>query len=279
MQERIDQAAKKCSYHFDSLPELGHYIETAPRTWRGSGTRDSIDLGKSKDWDLNAGYDESVRMAKEGWLEGARKSQDALKLLPLSAPAFKREINYYGHLPHMGRYVAGAMKHMVHKRRTEGRSSVLVLIVPVNALAMVSAEHMANFGLAVTHYIAQMERQGTRVEVWGAIRSDSTGWQITHSWVIKRAQQPMDLAVMSFTVGHPAMFRRLGFACRERCAAPSNPAYGKSVALKQEDVVNCPAGAIILNGMKDAGSIARTPEAAVAYVTKFIDEARKGRTA
>lgn len=282
MQERIDRAKRTCSYHFDNLAELGRYIDDTAPTWT---ERDSRRLPKSPSWDLDAGYDESVRMAKEGWLEGARKSQETLKLLPLSAPAAKREITYYGHQPHMGRFVAGDPKHMIHKRPKEGRASVLVLIVPVNATAINRAKCMANFGLAVTHYIAQMERAGTRVEVWGAIRSDSdtshgtrasTKWAITHTWTVKRASQPLDLAVMSFTIGHPAMFRRLGFALRERSAAPNNPSYGQSVALKHDDVVNCPTGAIILNGMKDANSVAPTPERAVKYVTQFIDKARKG---
>ena len=277
MQERIDRSARTCRYHFDNLPELGRYAETAPRTWGRYCTMSTDPNPRS--WDLGAGYDGAVRMAKEGWLEGAAKTQEALKLLPLRSPAAKREINHYGHMPHMGRYVAGAIKHMVHKRPVEGRKSVLTLIVPVNAVAHVEAAHMANFGLAVTHYIAQLERAGTRVELLGAIHSISDGWTITHTWLIKHASQPLDLAVTAFTIGHPAMFRRLGFALRERCAAPSNSSYGRSIALTQESVINCPPGAIILNGMKDASTVARTPEAAVEYVTKYIDEARKGRTA
>jgi hypothetical protein len=132
---------------------------------------------------------------------------------------------------------------------------------------------MANFGVAVAQYINQMETNGVRVDVTGAMVSNVSGWRVAHTWKIKRAEQPLDLAVLTFALGHAAMFRRIGFALRERSAAPATRSYGNTVACEVSDAINAPIGAIVLNGMKDAATVAKTPEAALAYITKYVDNA------
>jgi hypothetical protein len=130
---------------------------------------------------------------------------------------------------------------------------------------------MANFGVAVAQYVGQLERSGTRVELLGAICSEVSGTRVAHVWTVKRADQPFDLAVAAFSIGHPAMFRRIGFALRERCAAKETSLYGSSVPLKLTDVINAPAGAVILNGMTDAERNAPTAEAGLEYVERTVN--------
>ena len=67
--------------------------------------------------------------------------------------------------------------------------------------------------------------------------------------------------------------RRLGFALRERSHAPASPGYGKSADATVSDLVNPPAGTVVLNGMREADKYAPTPEAALRYVTRMIEEA------
>jgi hypothetical protein len=169
------------------------------------------------------------------------------------------------------------MKSMVRKvksRADNGKGRVVTLIVPVNARAFVGAEHMANFGVAVAQYVNQMERDNVRVEVIAAMTSRVSNWRVCAAVRIKHATQPLDLAVMAFAIGHPAMFRRLGFAIRERCHAPMDPGYGSTVSTREDDVINAPQGSIVLNGMADASTHARTPADGVAYVTRTLDAAR-----
>jgi hypothetical protein len=173
--------------------------------------------------------------------------------------------------------MAGDMKSMIRKvkvRADNGRGRVVTLIVPVNAVAGVSADHMANFGVAVAQYVHQMERSGIRVEVIAAMTSRVSQWRVSACVRIKHASQPLDLAVMAFAIGHPAMFRRLGFAIRERCAAPMDPGYGRTCDTQADDCINAPQGAIVLNGMADADKYAQTPADGVAYVTRTLDAAR-----
>jgi hypothetical protein len=132
---------------------------------------------------------------------------------------------------------------------------------------------MANFGTAVARYINQLEAENVRVEVIGMIVSNVRGQRVAHSWTLKRASQPLDLAVLSFSIGHPAMFRRLGFALRERSHAPCDPGYGSTVPATAGDLINAPAGVVVLNGMAQASTVAKTPEDALAYISKAIDAA------
>jgi len=259
-------------YAFESLHALGEYINAMPRTW---DCRDSETATPETAWDLKAGYAGAVDMARFGWIEGAQKTQAALKRLRPYTPKPRLRNDVYGFRPNVPRYCAGAPDCMVRNAPNgrEGSGRALTLAIPVNALASVSAVHMANFGTAVARYINQLEAENVRVEVIGMIVSNVRGQRVAHSWTLKRASQPLDLAVLSFSIGHPAMFRRLGFALRERSHAPCDPGYGSTVPATAGDLINAPAGVVVLNGMAQASTVAKTPEDALAYISKAIDAA------
>lgn len=273
MQTRIAPLKKSALYSFGSLAELGRYLDDTPRTWKGSDS--SVTTYAEPHWDLGAGYKACVTYAREGWLEGAQRAQHALKAFTPATPKPDRVNDFYGYAPNVPRYCAGAPDCMMRKTPDphEGMGRVLTLIVPVNALGYVSGKYMANFGLAVAQYVNQLEMEGVRVELIGAICSIVSGWRVVHTFQIKTAEQGLDLAVVAFAIGHPGMFRRLGFALRERCAAPRDHGYGRSDSLRMRDVINAPPGAIILNGMVNADTCARTPQEALEYITAQIDKA------
>ena len=271
MQEQI--SSMRARYFFDSLAQMQDWIARTSRTWKDCDS--SITNPKEEYWDLCAGYDGAMAMARDGWVEGAAKAQKALKaFVPLTnAPDTVNDI--YGYRPNVARFCSGVPDCMVRRapRADNGAGRVLTLIVPVNALAGVSAVYMANFGVAVAQYINQMENDGTRVEIIAAMTSTVSDWRVSACARVKHADQPLDLSVLAFAIGHPAMFRRLGFAIRERCAAPRDYGYGNSIATRANDMINAPVGAVVLNGMKDADTHARTPEAALAYVEAQITKA------
>ena len=260
-------------YLFDSLSELGQFIADAPRKWN---TSQSKDIAARQDWDLSAGFEGAVKMAREGWLEGAARAQDALKAFSPVTPAPETITDFYGHRPHVARFCAGAPDSMIRHARPprEGFGKVLTLIVPVNANGMISAQCMANFGLGVAQYVSQLELDRVRVEVIGLTTTLLRGgYRESFAWRIKGADQPLDLAVLAFAIGHPAMCRRLDFALCERAAGPETSGYGQSVDGKLEDVINCPVNAYVLNGMNSADKYAETPEQALEHISAEIDKA------
>lgn len=282
MQTRIDQKKRTALYSFDNLYEFGNWIATAPRTWN-KNIDESTSYGSNAAWDLNAGYEGAVRMAQEGWLEGAQRVQDALKaFIPATAHQDTKN-DVYGFRPHVARFCAGAPDCMVRHTRndaTAGQGRVLTLAVPVDANANTKAAHMANFGVAVAQYVNQLETQGVRVELVAVLISDlwQPGWRMCHAVTIKRAGQPLDLAVVAFAIGHPAMLRRLGFAASERSERAAQMAsYGRAADAKLSDLINPAPGTFILNGMKDANTHAVTPQAAFEYVQQQIEKAMEAQ--
>lgn len=270
MQQRIDKKAKTASYHFDSLYELARWIEDTKPTWSSTS---SYRYPPKQSWDLKAGYQGALKMARDGWIEGAQKAQEALKVFVPQSPAPNLRTDFYGHLPHVPRYCAGAPDSMIRHEKTYGTGKVITLIVPVNAGAMTDAQSMANFGLGIAQYIRQLETQGNRVELWAAQNCAMGTWHYTATIVIKKASQPLDLAVIAFAIGHPAMLRRIGFACYERCACPEYFTYGSPRDLTLATIINPPHGAIILNGMRQANQHATTAEKALEYVKERIEAA------
>lgn len=271
MQTRIEPG-KSARYSFGSLSELGEYINRTPRVWP---YKSSVNHHPDRDWDLFAGYQASVDMARNGWVEGAERVQEALKEFAPATPQPDTKTDFYGFRPHVPRFCAGAPDNMIRHAPVAdmGVGRVLTLAVPVNALGHVSAKGMSNFGVAVAQYVNQLEMTGMRVELIGMMVSDVSGQRCAHSWVVKHADQPLDLAVVAFTIGHPAMFRRLGFALRERSACPPRADYGMTLAATLADLINPAPGTVILNGMANADTYAPTAAKALAYVSKQIEKA------
>jgi hypothetical protein len=272
MQTRVHN--KTARYAFASLREMGTYIADTPRVWKQrAAEKDSA----SYSWDLNAGWTASVDMSRKGWIEGAQRTQKALKAFAPATSKPDTRIDFAGYRPHVPLYCAGAPAHMVRKASDaeSGQGKVLTLAISVCANAFTSAAAMSNYGIAVAQYVNQMERAGTRVHVIGAFTVLGRGWRLTCSWTVKRADQPLDLAVLAFTIGHPAMLRRIGLAMMERQSdTPEMDAYGSAVDTLTTDLIDAPNGAIVLNGMAQANTYAATPQAALEYVAEQIEKAR-----
>ncbi len=274
---RYDTKGNTRRYTFESLADLSKYIADTPRKWSCNLSAES----KSYDaWDLGASLDDALRMSRLGWIEGAQRTRETLKIFSPLEPAPRVKMDFIGHMPHVPAYCAGSPVHMLRKAKqaTIGGGRILTLYVSVNANAATGAQEMSNYGLAVARYIHQLEAKGMRVELWGiAVSIMSTTGRLTNAWRIKSADQPLDLAVLAFSVGHPAMLRRLEFALCERCSFPTQPGYGSATGALYSDLSNAPRGAVLLNGMENAHRHSRTPESALAHVTQAIDAALAAR--
>jgi hypothetical protein len=278
MQTRIDPKAKTALFQFDSLYELEAWIDRTPRVWGADTSERDYGHYAQASWDLNAGYAGARALARNGWIEGAQRVQEALKAFTPNTPQPDTKTDVYGFRPHVPRFCAGAPDSMIRHANvaTLGCGKVLTLVVPLFLSAFTEAQYASNFGVAVAQYVNQLETDGTRVELIGCFtqKHENSGWHTSHSFTIKNADQPLDLAVVAFALGHPAMFRRIGFALQERSdPVPTDSVYGYPVKPALKYLINPPPGAVILDGMNDANKCARTPEAGLAYVAKKIEKA------
>lgn len=274
MQSRVTPRAS-ARYHFNSLRELSQYIDATPRVWMGNSSRDNE---PERQWDLNAGYDGAVEMARSGWLEGAAKAQKALKAFAPATPVPVKKLDVAGSRVSVPHVLTGQPKNMIRRVKTadNGHGRVLTLAVSIVANWMTHAESMSNYGVAVAQYINQLERSGTRVHLIGTIAVERGERRLVLNWTIKHADQPLNLSALAFAIGHPAMFRRIGFAFFERQKdVPQLSGYGSASKARISDLIDAPPGTVCLNGMADANTHAPTPEAALAYVSAQIEAARK----
>lgn len=261
------------AYAFDSLRELSNWIEATPRTWP---YKDSQYERSSKSWDLNTPYAKAMDLARQGWIEGAQRAQAKLKALSLQQPAPRERNDFYGYRPHVPRYCAGAPDCMIRHENTTGAGQALTLYVNIGATASQDAECMANYGVAVAQYIKQLELEGTPCEVHLISTARVLTEYCTVTCKVKSAGQPLDLAVMAFAIGHPAMLRRIVFAVRERSACVPSPGYGTSQECAIADAIGAAPNAIVVNGMTRANDIAGTPEQALQALAQEIDSKKKG---
>lgn len=266
---KTERRHKTHCYRFESLPELYRWLDSAERTWRQRSAQFS---GASNSWDLNAGYKGAMAMAKGGWIEGAQRVAKTLKAFKAPEREPQETLAVQGTRPCVPAYLAGSPRCMWrHKQEGAAKQPVLRLYVQVGALYNVKAEYMANIGAAIAQYIKTIEAQGTQCEVWGASYSGNSRNGVSFAWRVKRADQPLDLPMLAFSIGHPAMHRRVVFALRERSSCPELSGYGSTGPINPSRVIDPPKGVRYINGMMDANRIARTPEAAYDWLKKQVE--------
>jgi hypothetical protein len=151
-----------------------------------------------------------------------------------------------------------------------GATPIVTLALSTAINCSGNAECMANYGTAVARYVDELEASGKSVELVAGLCTTLNGHKIAFTWTVKRADDIMDLANVAFSVAHPAMLRRLGFALIERIPAEygSAPGYGQARTLITDDLPDEFAAAHILTGMKQANTIAQTVPDALAAIAK-----------
>lgn len=253
--------------HYASLPALQRYIDATPRLW---SYRESVNASPSARWDLHTNYEGALKLARDGWQEGARRLASGLASLPAIQTMPETAYAMAGYLPEVGRYCAGMPDNMITWNEDQGAKPVITLGVAISANCGTDANAMSNYGLAIARYTDELEARGYRVEISAAMVCHIDGTRVVHSWTVKEAGDAMNLADVAFSIGHPAAFRRLCFALIERTPVRECGSYGYPKDLEPGDLPN---PAIILNGMRSVNDHSRTYEGALAHVGKIIEAA------
>jgi hypothetical protein len=182
-----------------------------------------------------------------------------------------------GFLCDVGRYSAGMpdCMWMTTEHAATGERPIMTLAVNVCVSASIDAQNMANYGMAVAHYVDELEADGLRVEVIAAFPLHINGVDVCISWTVKAANQQMNLETVAFSIAHPAGFRRLGFAVCERLPKfiKEHSGYGNCRELEARHLPGAPE-ALLLNGMNRANSHSRSGPAAYAHIQIEIEAAR-----
>lgn len=240
-----------CILHGDDLPDAIDFVDRTPRRWPANG---SVSNSSDSDWDMNAGWQGALKLARDGWEQGMTKLQFESATIQQAASLKTKVMSFAGEYPDVARFCAGEPAHMVQHKRIS--KPVVNLIVNVCCSGSIAASSFAAYGAAVATLIDQLENEGHRVEldVVGVNGHKGKGMRSICGWKVKRAGDALDLNAVAFSIAHPAAFRRIMFAMWERLPASwYTSGYGRVAALTQEDAeaIGC-ADAVLLNGVGEA---------------------------
>lgn len=247
------------------------YIDATKPTWP---YKESHKAYPEESWDLSLGYEGARTLARDGWKEGARNFTTNLASLPAINTDNEWRHDVAGYRVDVPRFCAGLPNHMVSQKRNKGATPIVTIVVATCGNCNQRAQYMSNYGIAVARYVDELEQSGTSVELLTAFTTNIKGDLTCEMVTIKEAGDILDYGTISFAVGHPAFFRRLGFALRERLpkGIKTSAGYGNTRTVTADDIANLGRPAFRLNGMPNSNGIAKTVQSALAHIAREIAE-------
>lgn len=259
----------------DGLNEVEAYLKGNPKKWREAQSKDNP---ASDYWDFNLGYEGAVKLARDGWPDGAAMIDTALKAL---IPTSGRDEGRWGYSQSgtsvaLSRYLSGHPKNMRSCRKKEmGSSKVLHMVVNTVASCAVNAKQMANYGAALVGLIDRLEARGRRVHLdcVQVIRTNGN-CRLAVGWNVKVASEQVDLSQVAFAIAHPAAFRRIGFAMMERSPSEMHTTgYGFCMDAKADDVPIYNDGTMIVDGVNHEPKRCNSPKDALRFAIEQVNKA------
>jgi len=259
----------------DSVADVAQWLQDTPAKWRHKSSGPGNPASPS--WDLNAGYEGALTLAKDGWQEGVDMIDAALHaIIPAAGREARWGYGYTGGSVNIGRYLTGHPKAMKNRRkRQSGSAPVLHIVVNTVASCAINANQMANYGAAITGLIDRLENTGKRVHVdMVMVIKAQNDIRLSLGWNVKRASEHIDLAEVAFAIAHTAAFRRIGFAMMERTHADAqNGHYGYSGDAKPCDVPDYTEGTMIVDGVNHQPTRCNTPKDALRLAIEQLNKA------
>ena len=256
-----------------SVGDVQRYLESTPKKWPSNSARAGYNSGSS--WDLNAGWDGAMKMAKNGWSEGAKRLAASLEvLMPPNAKETETKYDVAGYFPDVGRFVSGDPACMISRGRVRGHAPVVNIVVGLTTSGGVSAQCYANFGAALTNMIDKLEAGGRRVELTIMFPNAMLNQRVLAGWRVKAAEDHCDLSAVAFAIAHPAAYRRLGFGLWEHAEASNYPGsgYGRCVPFTKNDAALMGLEEpLIINAEMMKLQVCQTPQAAAKFAAQQIN--------
>ena len=270
MQQR--DLGKCLAVEFDNLLDMVRHITDAPRLWRA---QDSHRERPCSDWDDSVGYDGALRLARDGWEQGVRNLSALAAAVPNDI-VVSRAYSVAGEMPDVPRYLAGDPYNMVHRRRAATPKPAMRIVINAVASAGVTAAEFMNYGAAMVALVDRLESRRVRVELTACFTISLRNNTANIYWTVKRAEDQLDLSAVAFSLGHPAMLRRLGFAAMERLPACLEvPSYGYPITAKPGMFLEPMDDALIVQGIGCGMGACRTMAGALELAKRQINEAYK----
>lgn len=155
--------------------------------------------------------DDAIQIARTGWLDGMGLMES---LLPPDPLVKRRKRSMTGGCVNVGRLLAGQPNHMTRRIKQEGNERI-TLFVETCLWIEVKASTALLRVVAVAAMIDRLEQRGFRCRViaTGCFRTYGAEHYYQMAVALKDYGERLNIADLSFALGHPSFLRRLGFAC------------------------------------------------------------------
>lgn len=222
-------------YEFDSWPELMRVATDAPNLAPELGERTSRRIDESGDWAGTKTFEDGVKLAREGWPEGADRIaalRDTL-YLHLAEIVQRTEVGHArqgpGHL-NLKRYSTGNPAPYRVRRETdeqieiERQRGVLRLAFNMAASACIDTEVMFRRGAAIAALVDCLERARFRVELDIGAACHVGSERVDVHCRVKNAGDHLEPDLLAFVCAHASAFRRIMFSVWETLPAAKRAA-------------------------------------------------------
>lgn len=204
--------------HYDNIPDLLQYFEEFKE--RDGGSTKPPD----KSWDMGAGWEGALKLAKTGWKQGTAEIMSKVKEIKNMDCSEKGGFMWdvTGEILDIGSFCAGDPEHWLQPMDIDTQP-VYRICVNICCSCNVTAKQFANRGAAVIALVDKLQESGGIVELDVVMVDESPeGYGHDKSRSIESLElwhhfgaSPLDVDMASFAIGHPAYFRRLSFAAIE----------------------------------------------------------------
>ena len=214
--------------YYDNLNEFWLFAMRDSNAYK-KDSRDNNDL----DWYGGLTWKEAKKMAISGWREGMLEIEKyRAKIAPIITEKVLRIRQTYsisGYNVDVGAYLSNEPECFISREYEERNypGKIFKLVASISFSAAISPETIIQRGAMICALIDAIEYAGHRVEVvcnnsLSACDSKQcrTGKLKNKGWFeiavnVKKANQPLEMTDLAFTLAHPAMLRRIMFSVAE----------------------------------------------------------------
>lgn len=262
----VTQRYREIIQEFEDTNSMVEHIRKTPAIWtpknqKGitelvcSTYKDAIEYGTST-------WEETVRLADNGWMEGRKLLVDAQSHHIAEGKVQARSLAYdvAGGFPDIARFIAGDPENMIDLGDSISKQKP-VLRITVSPMCPISVgpEARANWGAALLSWISAEELSGHAVELdviyvstteIFVIGENIFGPPVVVKFKMQETNVYKSIDQMAFWLMHNAAHRRVQFALRERLDIGRwysvGNVYGKAVTDKDEIRKYCDRDRILL---------------------------------
>ena len=254
---------------FDSAAALWEHVAKKPTSL--AGHMDTLDSAPDA-WNGNVTMQQALDLGAHGWPEGLTKVTPVVaRVDDMIAHALPVKVTAYdviGDAPDVGAYLSGVPESMLTVEDGERPNRMARVIINVGASANVKPETLEARGVIACALVDALERSGFRCEI--ILAHETRGWNgaiFSKRVMLKRAEEPLSMDMLTFPLVHPAMLRRVMFRCLELLTVEQRRGIGKGYGASRP-VIGEP-GDIVIGELYGTGW---TPENCAKEVMRYLKE-------